>query len=102
MTRAAMRHMASGVFGPKAQKPYFDSWLKRTRRQLSQSGRLSELSLILSRESGEDPEQWRTRLRSLLEGGELPSLDLLMKIDSLLAGARQTGDEGGVEQAMMF
>lgn len=94
--------MASGVFGSKAQKPYFDSWLKRTRRQLLRSGRLSELSLILSRESGEDPEQWRARLKSLLEGDELPSLDLLMKIDSLLAGPGQARDAGGAEQSMMF
>lgn len=78
----------------KEQKPYFDAWLKRTRRQLSRSGRLSEIALILSRESGERAEEWRCRLRGLLEGEELPSLDLLVKIDSLLAGPKSP-DPGG-------
>ena len=77
---------------PKAQKPYFDAWLKRTRRQLSRSGRLSEIALILSMETGEQADEWRSRLRGLLEGEELPSLDLLMKIDTLLAGQKSPSD----------
>ena len=68
------------------QKPYFEAWLKRTRRQLTPSGRLSELALILSREDGVTEGEWRARLRSLLEGEELPSLDLLTRIDGLLSG----------------
>jgi hypothetical protein len=90
------------VVGPKVQKPYFDAWLKRTRRQLSVSGRLSEIALILSHESGDLPEAWRSRLRSLLEGEELPSLDLLTKIDSLLAAKGSEGTEGPASQPDML
>ncbi len=86
----------------KAQKPYFDAWLKRTRRQLSRSGRLSEISLILSTESGESADEWRSRLRGLLEGEELPSLDLLMKIDSLLAGQKSPDHGDSPVQADLF
>lgn len=90
------------MFGPKVQKPYFDAWLKRTRRQLSVSGRLSEISLILSQETGDPSDAWRTRLRGLLEGEELPSLDLLMKIDSLLAGKGSEEGESVASQPDML
>src|SRR5262245_35333070 len=36
------------VFPGKPDRPYFESWLKRTRKQLAASGRLSEIALILS------------------------------------------------------
>jgi hypothetical protein len=81
-----------GVLGNHAQKPYFEAWLKRTRRQLAPSGRLSEIAWILSREDGSGHEEWRLKLRGLLEDGEIPSLDLLMKIDSLLAGSKPQDD----------
>lgn len=76
------------MFSPAVQKPYFEAWLKRTRRQLAPSGRLSEIAWILSLEDGSEHDDWRVKLRDLLEGGELPSLDLLMRIDSLLAGSK--------------
>lgn len=79
------------MLGP-AQKPYFEAWLKRTRRQLAPSGRLSEIALILALEDGSGHDEWRGRLRELLEGGATPSLDLLMKIDALLARSKPTKD----------
>ena len=90
------------MFGPKAQKPYFDAWLKRTRRQLSRSGRLSEIAMILAFESGLDQGEWRSRLRGLLEGDEVPSLDLLMKIESLLAGPAAVCKRDDIVQSCMF
>lgn len=83
--------------GPAAQKPYFEAWLKRTRRQLAPSGRLSEIAWILSLEDGSGHAEWRARLRGLLEGGEVPSLDLLMKIDALLAGSKPASDPEQVQ-----
>lgn len=71
-------------------KPFLETWLRRTRKQLAGSGRLSELVLILSREEvpGEEvltQEQWRARLQEILAGEIEPDLELLTKLDSLLA-----------------
>jgi hypothetical protein len=74
------------VFTPNLDRPYFESWLRRTGRQLAVSGRLSQIAMILAERNGGSAESWRTRLRTVLEGNETPSLDLLMEIDALLAG----------------
>lgn len=55
------------------------------RKQLAGSGRLTELALILSREEGNTPAHWSTYLRDVLDEVETPSLDLLTRIDALLA-----------------
>ena len=73
------------MFVDSSRKPYLDAWLKRTGRELSASGRLSELVLILSRKKGGDPEQWRERLQRILSREEDPGFELLTEIDSLLA-----------------
>lgn len=78
--------MATGVFTPKPDRPYFDAWLRRTGRQFAVSGRLTQTAAALSDTEGGTVEEWRSRLRTLLEGSEVPSLDLLMRIDTLLAG----------------
>lgn len=69
-------------------RPYLTSWLRRTRRQLSTSGRLSELALILSRLQGNTPAHWSGWLREVLENEIIPSLDELTAIDALLARPR--------------
>lgn len=66
-------------------RPYFEAWLRRTRRQFAISGRLSQVAAVFSSNCGETTQIWRQRLRDLLEGGEPPSLDLLMEIDLILA-----------------
>lgn len=89
---------ASGVTGPKNDRPYFDAWLRRTGRQFAVSGRLTQTAMALAAEDGGTVDEWRTRLRILLEGGEVPSLDLLTRIDALLAGpskARPVADAQG-------
>lgn len=72
------------------RKPYLDAWLKRTRRELSTSGRLSEIGLILSGKQGGDAGEWRERLRRILAGEEDPGLELLTEIDSILAKPSKT------------
>ena len=67
-------------------RPYFDAWLRRTGRQFAVSGRLTQTAMALAREDGSTVDEWRARLRVLLEGQEVPSLDLLTRIDALLAG----------------
>ena len=75
----------TGVLNAKPGRPYLESWLRRMRKQLAGSGRLSEVALILSREEGRTPEHWAAYLRDVLEEDETPSLDLLTRIDALLA-----------------
>jgi hypothetical protein len=74
------------VITPKPARPYFAAWLRRAGRQLAVSGRLSQTAVALAAQDGGDPDAWRTRLRGLLDGGEVPSLELLTRIDALLAG----------------
>ena len=73
------------MFTAKADRPYFEAWLRRTRKQFAVSGRLSQTALLLSRHEGGTTESWATRLRNLLDGGEVPSLDLLTRIDTILS-----------------
>jgi hypothetical protein len=70
----------------KSDRPYFEAWLRRTRRQFGVSGRLTQTATVLAAEDQGSVAEWRTRLRVLLEGKEIPSLDLLTRIDALLAG----------------
>ncbi len=69
----------------KSDRPYFEAWLRRTGRQFAASGRLTQIAVALSAIEGGTVEEWRKRLRGLLEGGTVPSLDLLTRIDALLA-----------------
>lgn len=80
-----------------SRKPFLNAWLKRTRRELSSSGRLSEIVLILSRMDGGDAGEWRERLQKILAGEEEPGLDLLTEIDSILAKPSKTVSDGGDE-----
>jgi hypothetical protein len=73
------------VFPAKPDRPYLENWLRRTRKQLSASGRLTELSLILSKEEGNTAVHWSSYLREVLEEETTPSLDLLTRIDAILA-----------------
>ncbi len=68
---------------------YLASWLRRTRRQLAPSGRLSEVALILSQRHGHSPSFWTAWLRRVLEGEIRPSLDELTAVDGILATPRQ-------------
>ena len=72
----------------RPERPYLDSWLRRIGRQFSVSGRLSQTALLLAEEEGGTPEQWRARLRRLLDGDEPPTFELLTRIDALMSGGR--------------
>ena len=74
------------MFTGKKDRPYFEAWLRRTGKQLAVSGRLTQTAMVLAAEEGGTVAEWRTRLRVLLEGNEVPSLELLTRIDALLAG----------------
>ncbi len=84
----------------KPDRPYLETWLRRTRKQLSGSGRLTEIALILSREDGNTPTHWSTYLRDVLEEAVTPSLDLLTRIDAILA--RPVKPSGQVDSPGLF
>ena len=86
---------------PANDRPYFDAWLRRTSRQLAVSGRLTQTATALAAEAGGTVEGWRSRLRILLEGQEIPSLDLLMRIDAILAGSPKA-KPGEANQESLF
>ena len=84
----------------KIDRPYFDNWLRRTRKQLLASGRLTELAMILSKEDGGSVDSWRLRLRELLEGAEMPGLDFLVRIDGLLSGSKNKVAKPDLQQLL--
>ena len=86
---------------PKNNRPYFDAWLRRTGRQFAVSGRLTETAMALAAEEGGTVDEWRTRLRVLLEGDEIPSIELLTRIDALLSGPTKAAG-GDVSQRLLF
>lgn len=89
---------AWSVFTGKKDRPYFEAWLRRTSKQFAVSGRLTQTAMALAAEEGGTVDEWRTRLRILLEGREIPSLDLLTRIDALLTGpstSKATNDSQG-------
>lgn len=70
----------------RVSKPFLETWLRRTRKQLSSSGRISELAWILARDEPQlSQDQWRIKLQAIFQGDEEPDLELLTQIDSLLA-----------------
>jgi hypothetical protein len=80
-----VRPQVSRVITVKPDRPYFDAWLRRMQRQFTASGRLSQTAVLLAGEYGESPDIWVKRLRALLDGGEPPTIELLTRIDALLA-----------------
>ena len=78
------------MISPNSDRPYFVAWLRRTGRQFAVSGRLSQTAMALAASEGGSVEEWRVRLRILLDGREMPSLDLLTRIDALLARPAKT------------
>lgn len=65
-------------------KPYLEAWLRRTGREFSASGRLSEAALILARKKGGEAGEWAERLRRILAREEDPGFELLTEIDAIL------------------
>lgn len=83
----------------KPDRPYFDAWQRRMRRHFAASGRLSQAAVLLAAEDGGNPDAWARRLRDLLDGGEAPTIELITRVDALLAppaAARPEADEQGM------
>lgn len=64
---------------------YFTKWLPRARRLLAPSGRLTELAHTLAAKDQIPAEDWRTRLRRVLDGHEQPDTDLVFEVERFVA-----------------
>lgn len=78
----------------------YQSWLRRTRRRLATSGGVSQTAMRLAVETGGDASQWRARLEALLAGAEPPTIDLIVRIDSLLATPLAPAGENPVQELL--
>lgn len=70
---------------PNPERRFLANWLRRTRKQLAPSGRLSEISLLLAQREGNTPVYWSKWLRLVLEEELVPTIDELTSIDAILA-----------------
>lgn len=101
LTPSLQTHKSPAMAKTQSDRPYLDAWLRRSGRQLAISGRLTQVAWALAAEQGGTVEEWRSQLRILLDGGLLPSLELLTRIDKLLAGgSKSKRDES--QQALLF
>jgi len=82
--------------------PYFDTWLRRTRKQLTNSGNLSQVAAVLASQDGTPPAEWEEKLRAMLEGDAPPGLEILVRIDGILAGTPKPATENTPEQLGLF
>ena len=86
----------------RPERPYLESWLRRLGRQFAVSGRLSQTAQLLAAQDGGTAEQWRVRLRRLLDGEEAPSVELLTRIDVLLSAGRAAAPAADDRQGSLF
>jgi len=89
------------VNGIQRGRAYYEKWLGRARRRLAASGSISQAAARLAIEHGGCPEQWRQRLRALLDGHEIATPELLASIERLLATPTATSS-GNPAQELLF
>jgi len=82
--------------------PYFDTWLRRTRKQLTASGRLAQVATVLADQDGTTLAEWEEKLRAMLEGDTTPGLEILIRIDGILAGTPKLNSEDTPKQLGLF
>ena len=68
-----------------AATPYLETWLRRTRKQLIGSGRMTQVAAVLAAQDGIPPALWERMLRSILDGESSPGIDVLTRIEAVLS-----------------
>ena len=63
-------------------------WLKRLRRELSASGRRSQLAWQLASQDGFSSEHWGQRLLAITSGESRPDPDLILRLEAVMARPR--------------
>lgn len=86
----------------KPDRPYFEAWLRRAGRRLAVSGKLSQIAMVLAKENEGDPQAWRQQLHRIMQGDDIPSLDLLTRIDALLIGPHSAKQKQSANQELLF
>lgn len=74
-------------------------WLKRLRRELSGSGRVTQCALQLARDGGATATQWEQDLRAILSGDRSPDADCILRIEQLIARPRP--EPAGNQQGLL-
>ncbi|MFU8893945.1 MAG: hypothetical protein ACNA8L_09980 [Luteolibacter sp.] len=82
--------------------PYFDTWLRRTRKHLTASGKLAQVATVLATQDGSAPAAWEEKLRAMLEGEFTPGLEILVRIDGILSGTPKPSPNDTSEQLGLF
>lgn len=74
------------------KKTFLETWLRRTRRELASSGKISEIAFILSKDGEAPQHEWCAKLRRILDQEEQPDFELLTRIDTILSRPTPTND----------
>jgi hypothetical protein len=77
-------------------------WLKRLRRELSASGRRSQLAWQLSRQDGRPHEEWRGLLQAITSGESRPDPDLILRLEGLLARPQSEAAAAADQSLFLF
>ncbi len=102
MTTTATCRDARHVTRPRPDRPYLDAWLRRAGKHLAASGNLSQTATVLARENGGTTDEWRALLIAVLDRRNTPSLELLTRIDALLAGPPAATIPDNSAQSLLF
>lgn len=86
----------------KPDRPYFEAWLRRAGRRLAASGKLSQIAMVLAKENNGDPHDWRQQLQRIMQGYDIPSFELLTRIDALLIGPHSAQRKTHTHQELLF
>ena len=68
----------------KKDRRYVEVWLRRTRKELAVSGKISELVFRLQQQASSQQHNWSVKLHQLLNGEWEPNMDELIHLDGLL------------------
>ncbi|MGC6464784.1 MAG: hypothetical protein ACON38_08800 [Akkermansiaceae bacterium] len=71
----------------------YQSWLTKIRKRSQPSGVISQWSEELVRRQGGDSQIWREHLRSILDGEEQASPELILDLDLISAPLRETSSD---------
>jgi hypothetical protein len=71
--------------GEKKDRRYVEVWLRRARKELAVSGKISELVYRLEHQVASQHDDWAAKLHQLLDGEWEPNMDELIRLDGLLS-----------------
>ena len=91
----------TGVYDGMDRK-YIGQWLRRVRKELAVSGRLSEIACLLEMQYPGANPAWSLQLRQLRNGDWEPDPDQLTCIDAALSRPRKLTTPVAVTPSLLF